>query len=144
MDANAIPTMQAAESIVTFVNMDYQTINLQTRPMTDQLANTVENRATSYLYALRSKQDPEPIRIIRLNPNGMFTTTAVTADTLILKPRDEVFLTFEGTLPVDSPLPPMTSAMRMRARHFRKAQKEFSKLQPNSLRAILDEPWQYC
>jgi len=107
-----LQNMQANESIVTFVNTKNRSMNIQTREMSRALAKTSPAFGVSYLYYLRASNTPGPIRVIRLNPNGMMTTQAVAADALLMVPNVDVYMTYEGTIPVDSPLPPMPSEVR--------------------------------
>jgi len=117
-----LPNPQGKESIVTFCNGWIGTMNMQTRPISDSLSVSVLDKNTSYLYAVRTELSPEKIRILRLNPNGMFTTQAEDKLTIIETPiGDSVYLTYEGTLPVDSPLPPRSSF----ARHFAKKSQRY-------------------
>jgi len=99
----------ANESIVTFTNVGLRSLNIQTEDMAnDMKATSGLDPAVSYLYAVRTRDFPDPIRILRLNPNGFFTTSPFASD-VIFEPESEVYLTFEGTFPVSSPLPPAST-----------------------------------
>lgn len=112
--------LPAGESIVTFCNLGTRTMNLQTRQMAQDLAATTGMDVTqSYIYSLRAVDLPSPIRLLRLSANGMFTTNAVDADVLIS--RDvEMYLVYEQTLPVNTPLPPQTEFQYYMERKYEK------------------------
>lgn len=117
-----LPKPQPAESAVVFSALISASANAQTRPMAQSLKNSTANPGMSYLYAVHSQQNPERLRLLRLNPNGMFTTQAED-NNVTLRPAlgDSFYLTYEGTLPVDSPLPPRSSYAKQIARRSVKA-----------------------
>lgn len=107
------PTV-ANESIVTFTNVGTRSLNIQTEDMAfDMNATSGLDPAVSYLYAVRTKAFPDPIRILRLNPNGFLTTQPFASDVIFDGSGSEIYLTYEGTFPTSSPLPPTSSMSYM-------------------------------
>lgn len=121
LPGHALPANNS-ESLVAFVNTFLRTMNLQTFRMARDLATSSNLSAnTTYVYTLRNLADGEPIINLRLWPNGSFSTNAVTSDTLILKPNDQLYLQFERQLPTGSPLPPLARTQRAALRDYTKA-----------------------
>jgi len=104
------PTV-TGESIVLFVNLHTRTYAPQTIIHSDYLERWPTNASTgetSWLYNVVSKAGT-PLFTVRLNPNGIFTTNATT--TAVIYPG-ETYLRYVQTLPVSSPLPPMSNFVR--------------------------------
>lgn len=99
---NSLPN----ESIVSFVNTNIRSLNVQTRAMSDDLAKVSSfSPNTSQLYELRATDASGPIMLLRLHPSGMFTTNAVSSDTLITRPTGQLYLRYLQDLPMSSALP---------------------------------------
>jgi len=117
------PTV-ANESIVLFTNVYSRSMNIQTLDMRRDLGQTAGlDNSVSHLYAVRTVDDPDPIRIWRLNPNGFFTTSALLAD-VIFEPQAEVYLTYEGPWPTNNPLPPQSAYSMRYSRELMRNNKE--------------------
>lgn len=110
------------ESIVVFVNTYHRTLNMQTALMAEslRLSNGLDPN-TTYVYTLRSADTNDPIINMRLWSDGIWSTNAVTSDTLILKPGIELYLQFDRTLPAGSSLPTISRMDRSVLRDYRKA-----------------------
>lgn len=96
----------SAESIVIFGNTSSRFYAAQTVTMAISLSKFPTDMADSdisYLYEIVNHSGT-PLALLRLNPNGIFTTTAATAN--VVYPGN-VYLRYFGTLPTSSPLPPM-------------------------------------
>lgn len=111
------------ESFVVFVNTFLRTMNYQTHLMAEGLRQSkAVSTSNTYVYTLRSAVDDAPIINMRLWPDGQWSTNAVTVDTLIIKPGEELYLTYDRILPVSSPLPPVAYALRKALKDYRKCQ----------------------
>lgn len=105
-----ISPMATGESIVVFSNQLAGTFSTQTRNMREIFPQWDErDLTTSWLYNIVGKTGI-PLLTIRLNPNGVFTTNATTAPTLL--PAEGLTMRFLNTLPISSPLPSPTLFMR--------------------------------
>jgi len=129
-NAQKLQTMQANESIVTFVNTSFRSINLQTEQMAKDLQSYAKDDTISYTYDLHAEDTPGAIRTLRLNPNGMFTTQAVGSNTLFMRPGVKVNLVYTGTLPVGSPLPPATQQQKSYWREVSRLNSKLDRMTP--------------
>lgn len=95
------------ESIVTFVSLDNRSISLQTKQMYEDLkAAPTPDPNTSQLYQLYTSTNPSPLLLLRLQPNGMFSTTPTDVVALLqAPPGGELYLRYLQSLPMNSPLP---------------------------------------
>lgn len=116
----------AGESIIGFCNLEYRTFNLQT----ESIARAMKAQATgpetmSQLYSLYADGTTGPLFNIRLQPNGMMTTNAVSTATLVTKKAatGPLRLRYVQDLPMSSPLP-ATAAMRYNLSMFGRATKK--------------------
>jgi hypothetical protein len=125
----SLSPMASGESIISFVNLQTQKSSPQTAIHADQLGKWPTNDSastTSYLYNLVNDTGT-PILTIRLNPNGMFTTTAVS--TAVIYPGT-VSMRYVGTLDINQPLPPLTMYQRnLRQNLMRWSRKKASDVQ---------------
>jgi len=126
-----IQTMQATESIVTFVNTSFRSINLQTVQMAKDLQSYARDDTISYTYDLHAEDTPGAIRTLRLNPNGMFTTQAVGSHTLFMRPGVKVNLVYTGTLPMSSPLPPADQQQKSYWREVSRLNSKLERMTPD-------------
>jgi hypothetical protein len=122
VDCNAdmiLQPMAGGESIVSFVNLYGRTMSPQLATHAYHLGKWPTagyNGTLSYLYNLVS-ENGTPLLTLRLNPNGMWTTTPVT--TTVLYPGT-CSLHYLQTLDISSPLPGPTAAQRSYAHEARK------------------------
>jgi hypothetical protein len=125
----SLSPMASGESIISFVNLQTQKSSPQTAIHADQLSKWPTNDSAStisYLYNLVNDTGT-PILTIRLNPNGMFTTTAVS--TAVIYPGT-VSMRYVGTLDINQPLPPLTMYQRnLRQNLMRWSRKKASDVQ---------------
>lgn len=110
---SVITPLATGESIVLWVDFEYRMYNTQTEAQRDDLKNTVASDTLSYIYALKSRNTQGVLLLLRLNPNGMWTSPATTVDTILpFSNNDEFFLEFIEILPVSTPLPKQNSARK--------------------------------
>jgi len=103
-------------------------MNIQTGPMATRIAFNKYSTSpqTSYVYSLRSDDTANPLLLVRLQPNGLFSCAPVSADTVLYKPNAILRLEFEYTLPITTPLPSLpgtSSFLRKALRATREAAK---------------------
>lgn len=99
---NSLPN----ESIVTFVNTNIRSINVQTLAMQQSLSQiSTYSPNVSQLYEMRATNTSGPILLLRLHPSGMFTTNGVTSDAVITRPEGQLYLRYLQDLPMTSPMP---------------------------------------
>lgn len=117
----SLPNLVPAESIVTFINVEQQTLNLQTSAMARAMkAEAFTDLTTSQIFLLHAEGTSGPIMQLRLSPTGMFTTNAVSADTLLLAVTQtgRCRLEYLQDLPMSSPLPPSSFSKRNLSKFF--------------------------
>lgn len=110
--AMKLSPMAGGESIVIFGNVHTRNFAPQTMPQAHFMGKWPHDMAdseVSYLYNLVNSTGT-PLLTIRLNPNGMFTSNSVAAD--VVYDNQYTYLRYVGTLPVSSPLPPMSAVAR--------------------------------
>jgi hypothetical protein len=112
----------ADESIIIFSDLFTRTADLQTVAISQWLKSNPTSPLTDYLYTLRGA-DNGIIAYVRLQPSGMFTTTAVSGtDVLIQSPG--LHMAFERNLSPVAPLPaPPTTKLQTWSKITRKAAK---------------------
>lgn len=104
--AMTLQPVVAGESIVVFGNLVNRSYAVQTEILAQQIGafQTDGSRdTTSYLYNVVNSAGT-PLLVLRLNPNGIFTTNAASVN--IVYPSKGLKFRYIGTLPVSSPLPP--------------------------------------
>jgi hypothetical protein len=117
------------ESIVVFTNRRLRTMNAQTWNISEAMKNVRIRSNTSAVFSLRPYESALPVRILRLNPNGFFTTNGSATNIIF---GDDCYLQFEYMLPINSPLPPLTGDMLIHDYNYksqtRKEMKKFAQL----------------
>jgi hypothetical protein len=134
--------MASGESIVTFAYPPTRNFAIQTSLMAADCASFKGSESTtSYLYSIRSPTGT-PLLVVRLNPNGIFSTNAVTTSvTIPLTAGIGQYLTmqYEGTLDIAQPLPPLTYQTRKFLNELRLAPKRAIKQKVNERELLLEE-----
>jgi hypothetical protein len=100
------------ESIVIFANVRTHYFATQTMNMAYELGKFAQDMTSSdvsYLYNIVNEAGT-PLLLVRLNPNGIFTTTP-SASTVVYP--GNTYLRYFGTLPTSSPLPPLTAQAKL-------------------------------
>lgn len=122
--AIGLPNMCPAESILTFVNFETRTINLNTKQISDHIGKLpAPDMAISQLYNVYIDGTEGPVLLVRMQPNGMFTTNPVAADTLMhdLALSGAVRFEYLQDLSMSSPLPALPTLYRKRLQGMTKA-----------------------
>lgn len=108
-----MPNVLPDESIVTFINLNARTVNLQTQEMALDFARVITpDPNISQLYQLFSESTPQPLMTLRFQPNGMITTAGIPAPAILRYATGQLYLRFLQTLPMTSPLPPSQTEAR--------------------------------
>jgi len=97
--------MAPGESILIFANLRYRTYNVQTYAISKAMKDITFDENNSAIFSIRPYETGLPIRMVRLNPNGFFTTNGSEAQLVI---EVDCYLQFESFTPLNSPLPPLT------------------------------------
>lgn len=93
------------ESIVTFMNYTFGTMNFQTAQMAQDMSRVAAyDPNNSQLYQLFQGNSPTPVLTLRLHPSGMWTTRAVDVPAALTSTN--IYLRYLQDLPMTSPLPP--------------------------------------
>jgi hypothetical protein len=104
----SIAPQAAGESIVVFSMHWVREFSVQTSLMAQQMGKWPQDMSSSdisWLYQLVNANGT-PLITLRLNPNGVLTTNA--ASVPVVYPAINLYLRYFGTLPLSSPLPPLT------------------------------------
>lgn len=103
--------LAGGESIVIFGNLFSRTMSVQTELMREALATQANQSSsnTSWVYNLTNASGT-PLLVVRLNPNGMFTSNPVTQ--AVVFPSKGLKLVFLQQLPLSDPLPAPSFFMR--------------------------------
>lgn len=126
-DTSTLPNILPNESLVTFVNLDVRTVNLQTRETREQISSIAKpDHNVSQLYQLFSDASPTPVLTLRLLPNGTFTTRGM--DTPSLLQAKSIYLRYLQDLPVSTPLPPSLAEHKFLRTAARCTAKEYNTL----------------
>lgn len=104
---SSLINQRAGESILAFADLSLGSIDMQTRAIAEWLKAHPASIATDYLYSLRSDEDIGILLYVRLQPSGMFTTTATTQD--IVMAGKKFYLQYEGEISPSAPLPSSSS-----------------------------------
>jgi len=100
---NTFHNERPGESILLFVSLVARTFNTQTFLMAESLRTNPAIAGTDYLYTLRSSETPGILMYVRLQQNGMFTTTR--SPTSVVLAGQNYYLSYEGELSPSAPLP---------------------------------------
>lgn len=95
---NAFPS----ENVLSFYNYRTNTVSIQTYPISRDLAEARGSPDTTYLYTLRSAATNAIVFYIRLQANGLLTTSSPVVEL----PHGRYNLNYEQELSPSSPLPP--------------------------------------
>jgi len=99
---NILQNQRQGESMLTFVNLDLRTLNIQTKEMADWLKKNPAVTTTDYLYTLHVEGTPGIAMYVRLQPCGMFTTNGLSSHLLI---TGNASLEYAGEISPSAPLP---------------------------------------
>jgi hypothetical protein len=123
-DGSKLQPMAPGESILVFTNKKYKTVNVQTQQIAAAMKDVEFNMDSSAVFSIRPYLTGLPIRQVRLNPNGFFTTNASATNILI---EDDFYFQFEYMLPLVSPLPPLSGDLLIHDYSMRHATKSMMK-----------------
>lgn len=132
--------LTSGESIVTFVNTETRFFAPQTTIISNAVKKWPRDETSgdvSWIYNIVNSNGV-PLNIVRLNPNGIFTANAVSANVIY---PGEIYLKFVQTLPLSSPLPPMTASMRTLKNNLTKLVK---RPYSSELKAMIDDEINYA
>ncbi|APG78378.1 hypothetical protein 1 [Hubei picorna-like virus 67] len=121
------------ESLVTFQDLLYNSISVQTQLMGNDMRNaTVIANSQSQVYSLRAFPAGTIITYLRLNPNGIWTAPSTPTDIVIPVPSTGwIQLVYEYDYPVTTPLPEWTNMDQ--ARSYSYNVHKYRKFKPSEL-----------